>query len=640
MLLGRGRLAGVCLAVLALGAGPISIPSASAGQAARASVAVSPDSAAGKFVSCIDMRTAGPFPFQAERILLSGARNDAWVPDMSRLCLGSMEGVAYERVADGNGGEFVGWVDTQLELTDIYLQHFTAAGSLADGWPVGGIPVCTAANSQCHLAMCPDGSGGVMLAWQDFRDGTGDIYASRVTADGQLGAGWQPNGNPICTAIGEQGSPTLARSPDGFFVAWEDRRSGRSGIYLLHMGVDGAASSGWQAQGESLTVATPALNPLAVSDSSGHCCLIWRHRSDSGDALLISVLDEGASHAAPSILVSSAQSISTPLAVNLGSHELFIGWTQWEADSAKARVQRIDLASGLQLAWPPGGAMLHAGNLGVHPAALAADGAGGVVGAWEDFDEDADGDIYGQRLLADGSPDTLWPGRGLAICRAEGNQYGPRLVSDGPDGVIATWGDAAVGGNAGYLASRADPEGLRAAVLNSSVNPGHVRIVWQAPRALGGPFDAERRIAGDEWLPLVQLAVDRNRQVVLDDRTPTEGVRYAYRLVFRDSLGTVFLPPVEVSVPVAPAILKLEAVIPQGRAHALTVLFSLPHGPVPELELLDIQGRRIERQRLDGMDPGEHRFALNLPATMASGVYFVRLSQGTTSRVAKTVYVR
>ena len=525
------RVVGACLTVLAMAVCQFSVSATNASPAPRTAGAVFPDSAAGKYVSCVDMRTGGPFPFQAQRILLSGTRSDAWEPDMSRLCLGSMEGVPYQRVADGSGGEFIGWVDARLELTDIYLQHFGAVGNPAAGWPAEGLPVCTAPNSQSHLAMCADGLGGVVLAWQDFRDGASDIYASRITADGHLGAGWQPNGDPVCSAVGDQAGPTLARSPDGFFLAWEDRRSGQSGIYVTHLGGDGSVSAGWQPQGDSLPVAIPALNPLAVSDSSGHCCLIWRHREESGDALLIAALDEGRSVAEPSILASGARSISTPLAIRLGAHEMFVGWTQWDADNATARVQRIDTESGLRLAWPAGGAILHAGNLGVHPAVLAADGEDGVVGAWEDSDADADGDIYAQRLLADGSPDTLWPRRGLAVCRAAGNQYGPKLVADGPDGVIVTWGDAAVGGNAGYLASRSDPEGLRAAVISSSVGPGHVRIAWQAPRSLAGPFDAERRIEGAEWQQLGQLVVNRNRQVVLDDRTATEGLRAAYRLI-------------------------------------------------------------------------------------------------------------
>jgi hypothetical protein len=32
--------------------------------------------------------------------------------------------------------------------------------------------------------MCPDGSGGAVIAWQDTRNGNNDIYAQRVSASG------------------------------------------------------------------------------------------------------------------------------------------------------------------------------------------------------------------------------------------------------------------------------------------------------------------------------------------------------------------------------------------------------------------------------------------------------------------------
>lgn len=607
------------------------------------SVTSLPDSSAGVPIGCVDMRTGNPFMFQAQRLLLSGSRDASWMPDSSRLCLGSMEGVEYTRIADGSGGAFIGWVDGRFELTDIYLQHFTAAGMPAEGWPSGGLPVCIAPNSQHHLSICADGSGGVLLVWEDFRGGSSDIYAIRVTAEGHVADGWQPNGTPITTASGEQGRPTLARSPDGVFIAWEDRRAHRSTIFITRRGVDGSTSTGWQAQGETLGVATPAIDPLLVADSLGHCGILWRHRSESGDALMAAPLDEASPVlAAAATLASDAEKLSAPFIVRRGARELLVGWTEWRAAGGTARVQVIDLGAGMQLKWPGGGASLHAGNLGVSPAVLALDGVGGVVGAWEDFAEDPEGDIYAQRLMSDGSPDTLWPSNGIAVCAKAGNQYKPWLVADGATGVIATWGDAAGGGNAGYLASRADLEGIQAVLLSAVANPGHVHIVWQAPRSAGAQseFDVQRRLADAEWSPLARVTADRDRRIVVDDRTVAEGARAAYRLLYRDSLGTITLLPVELAVPLAPSILKLKAVIAQGRRHSLAVLFSLPRGPAPELELLDVQGRRVERQRLTNLDPGEHRFTLNLPSTLASGVYFVRLTQGTTARVSKTVYVR
>jgi hypothetical protein len=48
-------------------------------------------------------------------------------------------------------------------------------------WPLNGIALCTAANWQYSPRMVSDGSGGAIVAWQDYRSGTNiDLYAQHV----------------------------------------------------------------------------------------------------------------------------------------------------------------------------------------------------------------------------------------------------------------------------------------------------------------------------------------------------------------------------------------------------------------------------------------------------------------------------
>ncbi len=55
------------------------------------------------------------------------------------------------------------------------------------GWLPDGVPVCTAAGYQGSLATAPDGAGGMLLAWVDYRIALEQrIYAQRVDIDGNV----------------------------------------------------------------------------------------------------------------------------------------------------------------------------------------------------------------------------------------------------------------------------------------------------------------------------------------------------------------------------------------------------------------------------------------------------------------------
>src|ERR1044071_2310941 len=58
-------------------------------------------------------------------------------------------------------------------------------------------PVCTATGTQDYPKACTDGSDGVIVAWEDTRNGTGyRVYAQRLDKNGK--ALWTTNG--IATA--------------------------------------------------------------------------------------------------------------------------------------------------------------------------------------------------------------------------------------------------------------------------------------------------------------------------------------------------------------------------------------------------------------------------------------------------------
>src|SRR5208283_1527483 len=51
-------------------------------------------------------------------------------------------------------------------------------------WITNGVAICTAANNQYIPTLVSDGSGGAIITWEDFRNGSFDIYAQSVNSSG------------------------------------------------------------------------------------------------------------------------------------------------------------------------------------------------------------------------------------------------------------------------------------------------------------------------------------------------------------------------------------------------------------------------------------------------------------------------
>src|ERR1043165_2487322 len=106
--------------------------------------------------------------------------------------------------------------------------------------PSNGAAVCVAGNSQDSFRAAPDGSGGTVVVWSDARSGSYDIYAQRLGPNGT--SLWQRNGLVVASAANEQLNPTIiADGSGGWIVAWQDRRNGSYDIYAQRLDSSGAS---------------------------------------------------------------------------------------------------------------------------------------------------------------------------------------------------------------------------------------------------------------------------------------------------------------------------------------------------------------------------------------------------------------
>jgi hypothetical protein len=321
----------------------------------------------------------------------------------------------------------------------------------------------------------------------------------------------------------------------------------------------------------------------------------------------------------------------------------FVAWTSLpvggSAAGAGLHLQRLAGDGAPDPAWPAGGARVCASALGRGAPRVVAQADSGVIVAWEDY-RNGSSDIFAQRIDAAGAVAPGWTQDGVAVCAAAGEQYAPSLIADGAGGVLATWLDAGASAGASFFAMR--PAGNELATLAvATALPGHAHVEWRVAEVLGGTLAVERRVGADgTWLHLSAVAPDDSNRVVVDDRTAPEGSRVEYRLALRGEGFVQYLPSVALEIPVAPVRLALHRAWAVSSQNLIVLSLALPRGAAPVVELLDVMGRRLERQVFGGLEPGEQTVRLHVPDHLASGVYFLRLVQGPEARSAKVVFIR
>ena len=128
------------------------------------------------------------------------------------------------------GGFCVAWEDRRGGADfDIHARRFDSSGA-----SVGGeVAVVFSAGDQRNPSLSVRGNGDMLVAWEDERAGSADIYFKRFDAD------WNPVGSEVAASAEkrDQDSPAVAFDAGGsFFVAWSDWRDGLPNVRLQKYG--------------------------------------------------------------------------------------------------------------------------------------------------------------------------------------------------------------------------------------------------------------------------------------------------------------------------------------------------------------------------------------------------------------------
>jgi len=412
---------------------------------------------------------------------------------------------AYRTDGELAGEAAITWSDCRNGDRGVYIQVIDAEGELK--FPEKGQLVVDGENRQEEPVITACSDGGWIIAWENFNPDTlGNIYCTKVTADGEVVWGEENMGLPICVALGVQANPVITEDDNGgCIIAWRDRRNGDAGdIYAMHVLEEGRVDPDWTENG-IVVVSEPGqqVNHDAVSDGNGGMIISWKDDRIGGDFNLWAqrISPEGELLWGEGAQVCNHESSQeTPRICIDGEGGAFIVWVDNRNANESNQdifIQRIN-QNGESVWGEPGvGIPLCDADWEQSRARIFNSEPGSTIVMWEDRRSDGtDIDIYAMRVSGEDEMIFEWePADGVPLVTAERDQNGIAACPDGNGGIKFVWEDDEDGfpeldiraqsltadgekmwGDNGIIVS--DAPGYQGSPVVLPNSDGHILIIW------------------------------------------------------------------------------------------------------------------------------------------------------------------
>jgi len=178
-----------------------------------------------------------------QHLLANGTPAPGWGPNGLTLSTAATQPGAF-RIAyasrftyssvmpDGSGGAVVAWSAIANGVGQVHVQRVSGSGTVAAGWPAGGLAVAPAPVDQRLPSIAADGSGGAFIAWQVSDAGATAIRVQHVDGNGNTSP-WPSGGYELAIGVGVRAHPVVAADGlGGAIVAWEEPHGPVSNIFV------------------------------------------------------------------------------------------------------------------------------------------------------------------------------------------------------------------------------------------------------------------------------------------------------------------------------------------------------------------------------------------------------------------------
>jgi len=349
------------------------------------------------------------------------------------------------------------WFDSRGETYDIYGTRVAQDGTVLNS---SGIAISTAAEKQYFPDVSFDGTN-YMVVWQDQRNGTFDIYASRVAQNGVV---LDPAGIQISGAADEQRYPSIDFDGTNYFIAWYDNRTGSDyDIYGTLLNTSGTVLN---PTGIAISTATDAQQMPSVSfDGTNYLVAWYDHRDGSNyDIFGARVNHSGVVQDPSGIHISNIDAQQISPAVISYSGQWLVVWSDSRNGSYNDIYGSRISASGTVT--DEDGILISASAQMQGKPAVSFDGTNYLVVWQEDRGGGPPFDIYGMRIDPSGNE---LDADAIPISTVSGSQEYPAVAFDNDSIYLVVWQDNRSG--SGY-----DIYGARVTTSGNVLDPPGIAI--------------------------------------------------------------------------------------------------------------------------------------------------------------------
>ena len=361
------------------------------------------DGNGGVIIAWVDNRYGNNYDIYAQRVDVNGIIQ--WLADGVAISTAANYQAYPTIVSDGSGGAIIIWQDRRSGVNyDIYAQHIGSDG--AAQWTADGVVICTAVGPQEFPIAISDGSGGALITWIDKRSGNYDIYAQLINSNGEVQ--WTVNGIAICAALWEQSFPSLTSDGSGgAIIAWEDYRTSPHVIYAQNINASGVVQ--WSTDGVTISaLAYSQDSPTIMNDGNGGAIISWQVNSSGNDYdIYVQRIDANGlvQWTVNGVAICTAgHHQQDPTIISDGNDGAIITWEdQRSGINYDIYAQRIDANGVVQ--WVTDGVAISTATYDQIYPKLASDGSGGAIITWQDYRVAYPDsvDIYAQQVNTDGN---------------------------------------------------------------------------------------------------------------------------------------------------------------------------------------------------------------------------------------------
>ena len=515
---------------------------------------------------------------------------------------------------DDSGNFVITWQDYRNITPESFVQRYTSVGSAVDGNTKVNDDVGSA--NQENPAVAMDGSGGIVIAWDDHRNLSTSVYAQTYTPTGE------PRGaNSAVATFWSNESPAIATDSLGnFVITWSHFSGNRNDIYAQRYTPGGIPEDTSFKVNNNAEPSYPT-NPAIAMDCTGSFVIIWDGNQDDswrdifGQRYTSAGVPVGGNFKVNDDAESAVQ--KHPSVAMDCSGNFVTTWQDGRSGGSEIYAQYYT-SNGV----PRGINFLVNDDVGSHlqeDPASAADKSGNFVITWEDNRTYYDYDIYAQ--MYDSAATPFGSNFKVNDDEAGAEQRSPAIAQDGSGNFLICWEDYRNGG-ADIYAQAYEPSGipLRGNIGNFLVNTSQSASVLQRTPAVAGygskrfciSWVDNRRAKG--W-DIFARTIDLNESAVLEDQ-----------------------------VSALPGVFVLSQNYPNPFNSETTIHFVLARPSQVQIDIFNALGQTVAKIVDKGLPLGSYQATWNgrdeKGNDLPSGVYFYRLNARGLSTTRKMVLLK